>query len=243
MGQAELFPDGMKRCRSCGSVKPVADFALRYRSSFRREPRCRTCSKSQASAVRARHRAKNASSYVPWKRCPRCGQTKQGKDFRRARSNASGLSTYCQACDLDHYRRMRRGLYRFLDYLLSGVARRSRDRGWPMDITTKDLLELWTQQKGRCIYTGIQMQNRQAPRRSSASHVSTSVDRIDTEKPYVRANIQLVCTWANMAKADLPDKDFRHWLRLAGRHLAKKKRHEKAIVSSSSPADADLFAM
>jgi hypothetical protein len=71
----------------------------------------------------------------------------------------------------------------------------------------------------RCALTGITMQ-----RYGSGADFAVSPDRIDSEKGYVRGNIQLVCWFANRWKRDTPDADMRATLTALRDHWKTENR-------------------
>lgn len=88
-------------------------------------------------------------------------------------------------------------------------------------IDVKYLKELWELQKGRCVYTGIEMK---LPKWNKNKEWNTaSIDRIDSSKGYIEGNIQLITCMANFAK-----NDFDHeTMLLFCEQIAKK--HQKIV--------------
>lgn len=54
----------------------------------------------------------------------------------------------------------------------------------------------------------------QSRRENPGFWTKVSVDRIDSSKGYIAGNVQLVCNWANRAKATLTDGEFADFCRL-----------------------------
>lgn len=84
-------------------------------------------------------------------------------------------------------------------------------------ITLADLETLWLRQEGRCALTG-------APLALLATDAGEhfSVDRIRNQHGYTPDNVQLVTTWANMAKGTLSEQDFLAACRSVVTHLEAK---------------------
>lgn len=61
-------------------------------------------------------------------------------------------------------------------------------------IATQDLLDLWEKQEGKCAISHYLMTY------AETGLFGVSVDRIDSNKGYIRGNIQLVCQAINFAK-------------------------------------------
>ena len=68
----------------------------------------------------------------------------------------------------------------------------------------EDVRELWEQQHGICVYTGIQMQlpisEHESRVRGEKTPTQASLDRIDSSKGYVKGNVEFVCLAVNYAK-------------------------------------------
>ena len=71
-------------------------------------------------------------------------------------------------------------------------------------VDVNDLKDVWEKQDGRCVYSGIEL--------SMPTHVDpnpdekykmASIDRIDSNKPYTKDNIQFVSTSINYAKNNM----------------------------------------
>ena len=71
------------------------------------------------------------------------------------------------------------------------------------DLTYEDLKKVWDSQNGECPYTGWKLElpnykNLKTPK-------SASLDRISSNKGYIKDNIQFVSVIANFAKNDFDD--------------------------------------
>lgn len=72
-------------------------------------------------------------------------------------------------------------------------------------ITLDDLLVQWETQKGRCVYTGIELKHKSSRKNNTdCTYLNTaSLDRIDSSKGYVKGNVQFISVSANHAKNNL----------------------------------------
>lgn len=93
----------MKRCRTCGEVKPFDAF---HRQSTSRDGHAGTCKQCRLAQEAARRRDAGTPQRATFddppgeKTCRRCGTRKPATDFRPApRNTADGLASYCRACD------------------------------------------------------------------------------------------------------------------------------------------------
>ena len=81
------------------------------------------------------------------------------------------------------------------------------------DITVEDLKNLWDDQGGKCAISGLEMteppSDRQRKKTKDRNPLTGSLDRIDSDKGYVKGNIQWVCTFVNYAKNNFKDKQIK----------------------------------
>lgn len=82
-------------------------------------------------------------------------------------------------------------------------------------LTTEDLLAILEEQGGRCALTGVQMTNILVGGRKIWTNAS--VDRIVSGGPYIRSNIQLVCSAVNGFRSAMSIEEFREWCRLVSK--------------------------
>jgi len=76
------------------------------------------------------------------------------------------------------------------------------------DITLMDVVAIWLEQEGKCALTKIEL-DWQGGTLQERNPLRASIDRIDVDKGYVKANIRLVCHWANNARSTYSDGLFR----------------------------------
>jgi len=93
-------------------------------------------------------------------------------------------------------RKYRETLNFFLAELVNRSKRSATKRGKIHNIDVEFLRSLWQLQDGRCAITNMPMSHKTRDLRSM------SIDRIDSEKGYIKGNIQLVCKWVNFAKSN-----------------------------------------
>lgn len=112
--------------------------------------------------------------------------------------------------------------YRYFNRL--AVA--SKDR---QNISTEMLLEVLEEQGGRCALTGVKLTNILVKGRKTWTNAS--VDRIVSGGPYIRSNIQLVCSAVNSFRSQMSIEEFQQWCRLVAkfRGLPNGKRLQKGI--------------
>lgn len=86
------------------------------------------------------------------------------------------------------------------------VARRCRDKGIFIDITTDDLRALWERQGGRCYWTGAALDfHHEGPRGA----LRPSLDRLEPVNGYTVGNVVWASNFANRARGDTPVEQFK----------------------------------
>lgn len=128
-------------------------------------------------------------------------------DRTNLHNNRNGLCRSCKQCQRKHYYAERERLVddrKALTYKLrqafKGTRRRSKVKGTYTDLTFDYLRYLWEKQNGLCALTGIPMTYEFY---NGRTNTNLSVDRIDSNKGYVKDNVQLVCMMVNQMKNDL----------------------------------------
>lgn len=92
---------------------------------------------------------------------------------------------------------------------------RKRKCKYKSNVNIEDLLIIYDKQKGKCLYTGIQMTYKNG---SGYNPNNISIDRINNNKGYDKDNIQLVCAWANLAKHVVNHKEFIQYCKLVSKN-------------------------
>lgn len=97
--------------------------------------------------------------------------------------------------------------------------KKCRDRKkFEYDVDEDYLSQLWKSQGGRCSYTGLEMFLRKSNTKNPPFNTA-SLDRIDSNKGYIKGNVQFVCVPFNLAKGNKPDDSFREFLLEAARSI------------------------
>jgi len=94
----------------------------------------------------------------------------------------------------------------FLSAKMGNIRKTVKKYNHDFNINLDYLCELWDKQDGKCALTKVPMTHKyHCP-------YSVSPDRKDSEKGYIKGNIQLVCKAINLAKNDLPDGVILEWI-------------------------------
>jgi len=83
------------------------------------------------------------------------------------------------------------------------------------ELTYEMLLEIYEEQEGKCALTGIKLTY---IRGQGKVKTNISIDRIEAGGPYVRENIQLVCSIVNRMKSNMSDDELRWWCKAISKH-------------------------
>lgn len=87
-----------------------------------------------------------------------------------------------------------------------GIIRsKAKERGLECTITLDYLKKIFEQQKGRCIYSNVELT---FPTSWNDSSYNASLDRIDSSKGYIEGNVQWVTKRVNSMKNDMTEKEF-----------------------------------
>ena len=95
---------------------------------------------------------------------------------------------------------------------LKTLRQRIKAKPKDFDLTVEHLKEIWDEQKGKCPFTGFDLELRTyASRRNfrdKTLHIkSASLDRIDNSKGYVQGNVRWVSVMFNYARNTFSDED------------------------------------
>lgn len=111
---------------------------------------------------------------------------------------------------LNCWRRTFQPVYYALHRLIAQNRKKAAKRNIIFSIKKSHLQIAYDKQRGICPLTGIKL--RFAP---GLNMRNASLDRIQPSKGYVPGNIRLVCWWANIARSNMTDVQFRKWCRRA----------------------------
>ena len=209
-------------CTGCGESKPATtEYFPVYRgatSGLRR-----TCLVCYEAGWRERNRhPKVLHEYEPEavKTCCVCHQEKSVEEFKKSRRMLYGADALCKTChngrSIEYNARpevaaARKAKYdakdpdirrekvaaKWAQQLIRSAEQSGPKRGLgPCELTVQDVLDLFTQQEGRCHWFGVELLPTAVPRHPQ----QPSLDRIDCQKGYVVGNVVLTCLAANIGR-------------------------------------------
>jgi hypothetical protein len=102
---------------------------------------------------------------------------------------------------------------RLLKSMKEFCRRIRRRKHFDKEILPEELLTIWENQNGKCIYTGVSLVLPFSNRYSKVTkNYKASIDRIDSTKPYAIDNVQFVSITINNLKSDMPEADVNEFL-------------------------------
>jgi len=99
----------------------------------------------------------------------------------------------------------KRDEYTYFRYHFRNIKSRERGRGVEVTVTIEDLKKQWDEQNGKCEFTGINLKISEYKKISTNQIYSASLDRIDSNKGYVKGNIRWVSRAINHMKNTMSD--------------------------------------
>lgn len=118
--------------------------------------------------------------------CQKCASIEREKRYKELHGHGQNYrgSKYFSAQTINHWKKC------------------AKDRNLEWSLSFDDLDALWEKQEGKCIFTGTVMCTK------SGAINKGSLDRIDSNKGYMKDNVQFTCSDINFAKKNKTDEDF-----------------------------------
>jgi hypothetical protein len=168
-----------------------------------------------------------------------CSNPKCNKEFYKdssevKRNKMVGRKNHCslECCGYTSHKHLKKYSEENIKYLIpyqgpkrdqyTGLRehfRRVKKRKHNYDISLQDLLDLWDDQKGICIYSGVKLVH---PNEGGNNLNTASLDRIDSTKGYVKGNLQFISIICNQAKNNLIHDDMMLFLKTICEFYSKK---------------------
>lgn len=148
--------------------------------------------------------------------CDFCGQEYEKPITEYNRNKSLNRHSFCsRTCSVkfgnknvprkrsyEHLKLYQRKINPFLFYL-----RTIRKRYKEINITIEDLIEQWNKQEGVCPYSGIKLLLASSRNTNINPIYRASLDRVDSNKGYIKGNIQFTSTSINYMKNDMSHED------------------------------------
>jgi hypothetical protein len=192
-----------KTCTKCDEEKVLTDFDLHVGYSFGRNDICKDC----------RHTIRSNTNYEKQtegtRTCTICILEKDVSEFYKDHHSINGLHASCKKCHIASSVKTNNKYIPTLKRLISHTKSRAKKKGTIFKITYEMIDELFKLQHGLCAISGKPMTHIYE-KRDEEIHTeyimhpcNISIDRIDSNKPYVKSNIHLVCAIVNRIKFTL----------------------------------------
>jgi hypothetical protein len=219
------FPNNLADafCGKCKTEQTLDNFYIHSKRSdgaIRYRPVCKKC------------RSKGKRDY--WKKgkyetrhilgeqiCLNCKITKPLKDFYKNGVYSDGITNYralCKVCCLSKIAKISKKNYQskaqkrsasaknFIAGIYNHCSKRKLNLGFDLDC--EYLNNIYEKQKGLCALTGVEMTYKAG---NGRVYTNISIDRIDSNKGYIKNNVQFVCDIVNVMKSNLTLDEFYFW--------------------------------
>ncbi len=167
------------------------------------------------------------------KACSKCKLTKPKEDFGKRASNEDGLDYRCKDCNKIYAREYRatrrakanqsaiasRNRLHWTVRLQRGSKSSANTRKLEHSISVEDIQSIWESQNGKCYWLGIALdESNGLPDRHP---LKPSLDRLDNSRGYVRENVVITSTFANLGRSNTTVEDFSEFLNVLKQELLK----------------------
>jgi dihydroorotase-like cyclic amidohydrolase len=140
---------------------------------------------SKTAEYRKQYYEKNKEKLIEQQRARRAANPEKVREYSRVRRKKAETDPV-----------------RFIDLTYRAMLDRSRKKNREVNVDREYLLNLLVNSKGKCALSGLPLSLKvHDPYRASP-------DRKDSRKGYVKGNIHFVASCVNIAKSDMPTKDF-----------------------------------
>jgi len=165
---------------------------------------CKKCKKELSLDKFKKNNGKNVYTYDSWAtKCNTCRNTHRTKNRNEKILNGS-LKDFFETIIKD-------AKYRNNDY-----NKKNSDNKREFNITSEYLISIWEKQKGKCYYSGRDLQynkiKEELPEDKRIHPERLSIDRINSKIGYIEGNVVLSCWVANNIKQDLSIEEFKSWI-------------------------------
>ena len=148
-------------------------------------------------------------------KCSKCPKIMLYADLELIRPNGKYPSriSYCRDCRTKQIiKNNKSSLESYLANRARTVRTRAKSNGYPCDLNTAYLMELYRKQEGKCFYTDENMEVPEGGKVELAFRLVLSVDKIIPTLGYVKGNVVLCTLKANTIKGDLSMEEMKIWL-------------------------------
>lgn len=207
-----LLRDGLKKCKSCNAIKPIAEYWANNRWPNGRSSVCKGCRRDKFN-IKPRREEDFTYARLDYDRKYR--NQPEVKERAKAKRRALTASTPRIVMQIT---------------LRHGLQRRPTEN----PATVDDLMQKFEAQQGKCAITGITMTWAQG----KVLATSISLDRIDHNGGYSADNLRLVCHAINAFRGRMSDAEMLTMARAIVTNMDAKSRepswHPYVVLSEAS---------
>jgi hypothetical protein len=221
-----------QNCENKGKEQLFVKFNKSKSGSFGYANDCMKCRNTK------RRKISNKRQTDGTKKCMgSCGDTKDVSEFVANKENNDGLRHVCKKCHVGEAKKAMSNFDGHVRAIFTDLISNAKRRGITViDITREDILNLYKEQDGMCIFTGKKMLWDHLGEKINSrirNPLNISVDRIDSKKGYTKDNIQLVCAIVNRMKMDMSNEIFHEYCGLIYNNPKPAVLFEKNLMTNN----------
>lgn len=146
-----------------------------------------------------------------------CSRSCAGKMSNKNSKNVGNPSTLIPNNRRDQYTPFR--------YYLRNAKKRFKE----FDLNLEYLKQLWEKQKGVCPYTGIKLKLAEYKANHNDPIYTASLDRIDSNKGYIKGNVQFISTAINYMKNNMSNEDTIKLCKIIAKHIVELEAYDSLV--------------
>jgi hypothetical protein len=160
-------------------------------------------------------KGKTINKRIYWLCKCKCGKEKeiQGCHLRRKLTTSCGCSWYNRGKNSISWK----GYGEIPQLLYSRINSNAKRRGVPMELSLKELWDLFLKQNRKCALSNLPLDFTYG-RKNTRHYGTASLDRIDSSKGYIKGNVQWVHKDVNLMKQDYSNDYFLQMCKIIHEH-------------------------
>ena len=142
------------------------------------------------------------------KKCAKCKKFKYFKNFPYQKNKYLNLAAYCRPCELKRKKEKENRIQEknpmiYIRRHFRSYKSSAKKRGIKFNISKNELYKIFEKQKGHCALSGERMTHIIGKGHMHKFPTNISLDRIDSNRGYVKGNVRFICTILNNLKYNL----------------------------------------